>query len=130
MLRKIVNLWYVLKYFFTDEDNLLLHLIEKKAYESLSDCALLEVGMTEEIEDLIFHIQTYYDIPDSIALTKYPDFKGIDIPKMMRKYKDGKATLEEVVRFTDFLDEIEVQRAVEREIIFDRVKGLSFGFRL
>ena len=130
MLRKIKKLWAILRYFFTDEDNLLLHLIEMKAYESLNDCAVLEVGSTEDIEDLIFHVKTYYDIPDSIALTKYPHLKGVSIPKMMVSYKKGKASMSEVLEFTDFLNDIEVQRAIEREIIFDRVKGLSFGFRL
>lgn len=130
MLRKIKKLWAILRYFFTDEDNLLLHLIEMKAYESLNDCAALEVGSTEDIEDLIFHVKTYYDIPNSIALTKYPHLKGVDISKMMVSYKKGRAPMSEVLEFTDFLNDIEVQRAIEREIIFDRVKGLSFGFRL
>ena len=130
MLRKVKKLWNILKFFVTDEDNLLLHLIELKARESLWDCASLGVSSTEDIEDLIFHLQAYYSIPDVIAATKYPYFKGVNISKMMKNYKKGNAKIKDVVEFAEFLNDVEVQRAVEREIIFDRVKGLGFGFKL
>lgn len=130
MCRRIKKLWYILKYFFTDEDHLLLHLIEMKAYETLKDCAAIGVGMTEEVEDLIFHIRTYYDIPETIATTKYPDLKEIDIPKMMKRYKSSQVDLAEVIKFADFLEDVEKQRSVERDIIFEHAKALSFGFRL
>jgi hypothetical protein len=130
MLRKVKKLWNILKYFFQDEDNLLLHLMEMKAYESLDDCFALDVGMTEEIEDFIFHIKTYYDIPQSVAATSYPDMKVMDIPTVVQKYKAGKMNVAEVERFADFLADIEKQRAVERDIIFEYAKVLSFGFKL
>ena len=130
MIKKFKKLWSIIKFIFTDEDNLLLHLMEIKAYESLDDCVTLEVRMTEEIEDLIFHIKTYYDIPESVAATKYPDFRGVSIPQVMKEYKMKKASIADVDRFADFLDEIEMQRAVERDIIFEHVKSLSFGFKL
>ena len=130
MLRKIKKLWAVLKYYFEDEDNLLLHLIEMKAYESLETCADLEVSMTEELEDLIFHIKTYYDIPESLLATSYSHLSEKDIKGVIEKYKKGKLSLEEVSDFADYLVEVEEQRAVERDLIFEHAKILSFGFKL
>ena len=130
MFRKIKKLCSIIKYFFEDEDNLLLHLMEIKAYESLEDCVTLEVRMTEEIEDLIFHIKTYYDIPESIAETRYPEMKDIDIPWLIKEYKSGKLDMRDVMRFADYMGEVETQRALERDIIFDHAKNLAFGFKL
>lgn len=130
MLRKIKKLWAIVKYFFEDEDNLLLHLMEMKANETLEDCVLLEVSTTEEIEDFIFHVRTYYDIPETVASTKYPNLKGTNIPHMMKLYKKGKMNSNEVMLFADFLEDVEKQRAVERDLIFEHAKILSFGFEL
>lgn len=130
MLRKIKKLGAILKYYFTDEDNLLLHLIEMKAYETLDDCFELDVGMTEEVEDLIFHIRTYYEIPESLAQTKYTWYKGEDIPEMIKKYKKGILNMADIEAFTDYLTEVEELRAVERDLIFEHVKALAFGFKL
>ena len=130
MLRKVKKLWIIIKYFLEDEDNLLLHLMEIKAYETLKDCASLEVRMTEEIEDLIFHIKTYYDIPLTIASTKYPDLKDVNIMEVMKAYKKGNMKWEDVLKFADFLEDVETQRAVERDLIFEEAKILSFGFKL
>jgi hypothetical protein len=104
--------------------------MEIKAYESLEDCVTLEVRMTEEIEDLIFHIKTYYDIPESIAETRYPEMKDIDIPWLIKEYKSGKLDMRDVMRFADYMGEVETQRALERDIIFDHAKNLAFGFKL
>lgn len=130
MLRKLKKLWVVLKYFFTDEDNLLLHLIELKAYESLNDCLVLEVSSTEEIEDLLFHIRLYYDIPDNLVETKYPQFKGLSLGKAIKSYKENKMNINDLEEFADFMVEVETERAVERDIILEQAKCLSFGFRL
>ena len=130
MLRKIKKLWTIVKYFFEDEDNLLLHLMEMKAYETLDDCAALEVGRTEEIEDLIFHIQTYYDIPEMIAATNYPDLSETNVSKILKEYKLGNIDKVNMVVMADFIEEVEKQRAVERDLIFEEAKILSFGFKV
>ena len=130
MLRKIKKLWILLKYFFTDEDNLFLHLMEIKAMETLEDCARMEVDMTEEVEDLIFHIRSYYDIPFNIAATSYPDLEGTSIKRIVKGYDKGKASMEDVMLFADYLEDVEKQRAVERDIIFEYAKILAFGFKL
>ena len=130
MLRKIKKLYYIIKYFFQDEDNLLLHLMELKAQESSKDCATLRVGMTEELEDLIFHIRTYYDIPTSVAVTHYPRLLQTNIQKKIKEHLSGKIDSESVLEMMNFVEEVEKQRAVERDIIFEHAKSLSFGFKL
>lgn len=130
MIKKIKKLLTIVKYFIEDEENLLLHLMEIKAQETLATCFDLDITMTEEIEDFIFHIETYYDIPETVAYTKYPDLKNIDIEKMMKNYKKGKLSMADIMRFADFLEDVEKQRAVERDIIFEEAKMLSFGFKL
>jgi hypothetical protein len=130
MFKKIKKLYKILKYFFTDEENLFLHLLEMKAYESLDDCFTLDVSMTEEIEDLIFHIKSYYDIEENLVNTKYPDYKDKDVRKMMKECKQGKVDLKKIEEFADFLAEVEKQRAVERDLIFEEAKILTFGFKL
>jgi hypothetical protein len=130
MLKKIKKLCHIIKYFFEDEDNLLLHLMEIKAYETLEDCLELEVGLTEEVEDFIFHVRTYYDIPKALAATKYPDLKEKDVEKMMVKYRKGNMDMRDVMLLADFLEDVETQRAVERDLIFEHAKILPFGFKL
>ena len=130
MFKRVKKLLSIIKYYFEDEDNLLLHLMELKALETLETCYNLDVRMTEEIEDFIFHIKTYYDIPEAVALTKYPDLRDMDIPTMMKKYKKGELDMADMLRFADYLEEVEEHRAVERDIIFEEAKMLSFGFKL
>lgn len=130
MLKKIKKLCDIIKYFFEDEDNLLLHLMEMKAYETLEDCRELEIGITEEIEDFIFHVRSYYDIPKNLVTTKYPDLKEVDIAKMMTQYRKRKMDILDVMLLADFLEDVETQRAVERDLIFEHAKVLPFGFKL
>lgn len=130
MLQKVKNLWSIIKYFFEDEDTLFLHLLKMKAYKSLEDCKRLEVSCTEELEDLIFHINIYMEVPSALIETKYPDFKGLSIQKVIKKFKEDKMSLKEIQDYGDFLVDIETQRAVERDIIFDHAKSLPFGFSL
>ena len=129
MFRKVKKLWALLKYFFTDEDNLFLHLLEMKAYETLEACFNLDVSMTEEVEDFIFHIQSYYDIEESLIETRFPQFKGKDIAKVMKEYKEGKLNEKETDDLIIFTENVERQRAVERDIILEHAKDLTFGFR-
>jgi hypothetical protein len=130
MLKKIKRLWKIIRYFFKDEDGLFFYLMELKAYKCLDECYKLHIRHTEELEDLIFHLKSYYSIPDVVAVTKYPEFKGISIKEAVEFYKKKKLPIEEVKRFGDYLEEIEEMRAVERDFIFDYAKILTFGFTL
>ena len=130
MLRKIKKLWGIIKYFFEDEDTLLLYLLKAKAYECMGDCYRLEVGSTEELEDLIFHINTYCNIPSALVETQYPSFKNVSVQDIIRRFKENKLSIKEVEEYGDFLIDVETQRALERDIIFDHAKTLPFGFSL
>jgi hypothetical protein len=130
MLKKFKKLCTLLRYFFVDEDSLFLYLLEQKAYECLEDCYKLDISFTEEIEDLIFHIKTYREIPHALSETKYPQFTGISIQDIAKRYKDKKLNMEQVEAYGDYLVEIEEQRALERDFIFEHAKVLTFGFKL
>ena len=104
--------------------------MEIKAQETLRDCEALEVSMTEDIEDMIFHIRAYYDVPEVLITTRYPCFRGESIPSVVEKYKKNELSMSKVIAYMDFLTEVEKQRAVERDIIFEYAKILTFGFRL
>jgi NTP pyrophosphatase (non-canonical NTP hydrolase) len=130
MLRKIKKFLKFSWIFFKDSENLFLYLMEEKAMECLKECDSLEVSYTEELEDLIFHIRSYLELPEVIVKLKYPELEYKNVSSIIRDYKEHKLTLEEVDMYADFLVELEVQRAVERDIIFEHAKTLSFGFEL
>lgn len=128
MLGKVKKLFKVIYYFFVDNDNLLLYLMQIKAYEILNKCQRLSIGNTEELEDLIFHIKTYLEIPQALIEFKYIEFRDINIKKVLKKYKKKKLGKEETIKFTDYILEVEKQRAIERDFIFESAKVLNFGF--
>lgn len=130
MLRKIKTLCGIIRYYFEDEDTLLLYLLKKKALKCLEDCNKLEVSNVEELEDLIFHVNIYINIPVALVETKYPDFKNTSVRDVIKKFKKGMMSLKEIEKYGDFLIDVETQRAVERDIIFDHAKVLPFGFSL
>lgn len=130
MFQKIKKLYKIISYFLKDEDNLFLYLMLEKANECLKECFKLDISHTEELEDLIFHIKSYMEIPDVLTELKYPEFKDIKVKDIIKKYKNGKIPLEEVSKYGDFLIDLEQQRAVERDFIFESAKVLTFGFKL
>lgn len=130
MLRKIKKLFVLLRYFFEDEDSLFLYLLEQKAYECLEDCYKLDINFTEELEDLVFHIRTYREIPQILVETKYPEFRGISMKDVIKNFKNKKLPLEQVNKYGDYIVEVEEERAIERDFIFDHAKVLTFGFKL
>lgn len=130
MLGKVKKFFQVVYYYFTDSDNLLLHLMEIKAHEILKRCFKLSVRNTEELEDLIFHIRTYLEIPRILLFTRYPEFKGLDIntKSLLKRYKEKKLSAVEISLYEEYFLDVEKQRAVERDFIFESAKVLSFGF--
>ena len=130
MFKKIKKLAGILSCFFRDEDSLFLYLLELKAYECMKDCFNLGISNTEELEDLIFHIKMYKEIPRVITEIRYPEFKDMSISDIVKRHKNKKVSIEEVKRYGDFLLELERERAVERDFIFQCAKVLTFGFKL
>lgn len=129
MLGKFKKFFQVVYYYFTDSDNLLLHLMEIKAHEILKRCQKLSVRNTEELEDLIFHIKIYKEIPKVLLATRYSEFEGLfNIKSMLKKHKKKQLSPVELLLFEDYILDVEKQRAIERDFIFESAKVLSFGF--
>ena len=128
MFKKIWNFLKIAYYFFTDsEDNLIFHIMEDKAKRTLRSCKTLEVSEIEELENLAFHIKTYYDIPRAVKETNFPNVKELNLKKLLEgDIKD----LEEVDEFMSYINEVEIQRSVQRDIVFDYAKALPFGFQI
>lgn len=130
MFRKIKKLCSIIKYYFEDEDTLFLYLLKAKALECMNDCKRLEVSSTEELEDLIFHIDTYISIPCTLVETKYPAFGNTSVQDVIKRFKNDRMSIKDIEKYGDFLIDIETHRAVERDCIFDHAKKLPFGFSL
>ena len=127
---KIKRLFGIVKRFFRDEDELVFYLMEQKALKCLDECYKLKISMTEELEDLIFHIRTYRDIPRVISEIKYPEFKGKDITVLMKELDKKLIPIESAERALKYIAEVEKSRAVERDCIFDGARVLTFGFNI
>ena len=70
------------------------------------------IGCTEEIQDLIYHIDSYIDLPHMLRETVYEEY-----------LKNGE-------KLDEYFEELEKARAVEREYIFELMKKLPIGFEL
>lgn len=127
---KIKRLFGFIKRFLKDEDELVFYLMEQKALRCLDECFKLKIGMTEELEDLIFHIRTYREIPKVIAEIKYPEFKNDEISVLMKKLDRKLIPVERAERALNYISAVEKARAVERDCIFDGARVLTFGFNL
>ncbi len=112
---KIVKFFKLVWWYIADGENFLLHIIEDKALECIHDCREIGVSNIEELEDLLFHIASYYEIPRVVKEIKY---SGQKFRNMTQEEK------------LDYFMEVETQRAVERDFIFEHAKSLSIGFEL
>lgn len=130
MWKRFKRLLEILKFYFSDGDNLFLYLLKAKAYDCLEDCTVLGVEATEELEDLIFHINSYLAVPHDLIETKYPEFKNLKVLDIIKKYKKHQTSIQEIKKYGDFLVDVEMQRHVERDFIFEHAKILPFGFTL
>lgn len=130
LMDKIKKLFKIISCFFKDEDDLVFYLMELKALKCLDECFILKIGMTEELEDLIFHIRTYREIPNVIAEIKYPEFKNKKISVLMNNLDKKLMPAESAEKALSYISEVEKARAVERDFIFDGARVLTFGFNL
>ena len=102
MLGKFKKFFQVVYYYLMDSDNLLLHLMEIKAHEILKRCQKLSVRNTEELEDLIFHIKIYKEIPKVLLATRYSELEGLfNIKSMLKRYKKKQLSPVELLLYED-----------------------------
>lgn len=112
MKRKLVKLFRIIKYALTQRKNFTLLLIRAEAQDHLKTFNRIGVGSTEDIQDLIFHIDSYIDLPNMLRRTVYEPY------------------LKEGEKLDEYFFELEKARAVEREYIFELAKKLPIGFEL
>ena len=125
MLSNFFRFCRIVWYSLFDLEFLFLFLLEDKAKECIKDCEFLEVSNIEQMEDLIFHIKSYHEIPKVVKELKFPDLKIPNIKKVLRS--NVETISKDVV---DYLVEVEVQRSIERDFIFEYAKNLPFGFKM
>ena len=101
-------MWYAV----TQRKYFLLHLIREEAKDHLGTFNKIGVGATEDIQDLIYHIDSYLNLPKMLQNTVY------------------KGYLENGEKFEEYFQDLETHRAVERDYIFELLKRLPIGFEL
>ena len=128
MFKKIWDFLKITYYFFSDsEDNLIFRIMEDKAKKTLKHCKTLQISEIEELENLAFHIKVYYEIPKAVKETKFPNVKDLNLKKVLEgDIKDLKETDE----FMNYINEVELQRSIERDFVFEHAKALPFGFQI
>lgn len=112
MFKKLRRLGRIIKYALTKRKNFSLYLIRAEAEEYLKVFGKLGIGCTEDIQDLIYHIDSYIDLPNMLRRTVYEEY-----------LKNGE-------KLDEFFCDLEKHRAVEREYIFEIMKRLPIGFEL
>ena len=125
MFKSILKFFRVIWYSLFDGELLVLHLLEEKTRECLKDCVNLNISNTEQLEDMLFHIKSYYEIPKVVKELKFPD---LDIPNVKKVLRSNIDLIPKEV--AEYLIEVEIQRAIERDFIFEHAKNLPFGFKM
>lgn len=106
-MKKVCN---VLRYYLLKDENAFMYLLKEEALSYMEQCKRIGVCNTEGIENLLFHIDSYLEIPEALKKTTFLD------------------NLEN--RGTKYLLEVEKERAVERDYICELLKELPIGFKV
>ena len=132
-LKKLVRLPKFIKCYLSKDESVLLTLIEEEANNLLEQYGRMGTCNIEGIEDLLFHIKSYSEIPEVVKQIEFPNMKEINL-----FYEDGsirvfelgsrKPSIEDLEVYIKYIEEVEKQRAVERDFIFEKVKELPLGF--
>ena len=109
-MKRLKKLCRIFKYLFTNRKYFTLSLLKAEAEDHLDTYYKIGVGNVEDIENLIFHIDSYMEIPHVLQTTI---FKGY---------------LEKGEKLDEYFYELERMRAVERDYIFEAAKRLPIGF--
>ena len=112
MKKRLVKLFRIIKYALVAPKYLLLYLMRAEAEDYLDTFHRMGIGNIEEVEDLIYHIDSYIELPKVLQSTTYAEY-----------LKNGE-------KLDEYIEDLETHRAVEREYIFEALKKLSIGFQL
>lgn len=109
-MNKIFKVLRIVKYAIFDSENFLLRILEEETKDYLKYFAKLKVVNTEDFEDLLYHIKSYIDLPETLKSTLYDSGNKYNL--------------------VEYIEDLEKLRAVERDYIFELVKDLPLGFKL
>ena len=112
MWKRIIKICRLIKYIVINPKYLILYLIKVEAQEHLKTFYKMGIGNVEDIEDLIYHIDSYIEIPKVLQSTTYAGY------------------LEKGEKLDEYFEDLETHRAVERDYIFEALKRLPIGFQL
>ena len=134
-IKRLPRLIRLLQSYLMKDENALLALIEDEAKDALKHYEKMGICNTEEIEDLLFHIKSYSEIPQVVRDLDFPDIKEVKFifeKGYLKAVELGKErpSAAEIERYILYVEEVEKQRAVERDFIFDKVKNLPLGMVL
>ena len=110
MKRECKKLFRLIKCALFNSKYFLLNLIKEEALDHLSTFNKCGVGSTEDIQDLIYHIDSYIELPNILRKTVYEPY-----------LKNGE-------KLEEYFQDLETHRAVERDYIFELMKRLPIGF--
>ena len=111
-MKRVKKFLRLLKHAIFHSKYFLLYLIKEEALDHLKTFNKVGVGSTEDIQDLIYHIDSYIELPKILQNTTY------------------KGYLENGEMFEEYFRDLETHRAVERDYIFELMKRLPIGFQL
>ena len=112
MWKRVIKICRLIKYIVINPKYLILYLIKVEAQEHLKTFYKMGIGNVEDIEDLIYHIDSYIEIPKVLQSTTYAGY------------------LEKGEKLDEYFEDLETHRAVERDYIFEALKRLPIGFQL
>ena len=74
-MKRVRKLWKLIKcILFKNNKYFLLNIIKEEALEHLKTFNKVGVGSTEDIQDLIYHIDSYIDLPNMLRRTIYEPY--------------------------------------------------------
>lgn len=127
-IKKIQRIFLIIKAYLFRNECAFLRIVENEALDYLESCEKLEVKNTEDVQDLLFHIRSYFDIPLALRTTMFSDIPiGFRLKLKMNKWVKVSGDSSVINRYIEYLTEIEKQRAVERTCILDCMKNVPFS---
>ena len=117
ILRKIKQFFCIVFVSLFKSKSAFLRIIKYEAENYLEDCCNAGTKQIEEMQDLLFHIDAYLDIPKTLKMTMFPEFTHR--PGTFKPYDING-------RLIEYYEEIEKQRSVERLFIMESLKHFPF----
>ena len=138
-LKKLTKIFKIIRSYMRDDESLFLTVLEEEALEALERYKKLGITNTEEIEDLLYHIRSYNEIPKALKGTSFEVLEKAQVTvktngvlEVEFTVSDGTTAeeIEAISKYIEYITEVEDQRAVERDFIFEHLKNLPLSFSL